>query len=66
MFRNWRGLLERQVELDRLKAPLRLPFAILHDLEPGLWRQADVKVAKADQTFSAKLHNLGSAVGVNK
>jgi hypothetical protein len=53
-------MLEREQEFKRLKKPLRLPFAVKHNLQP-----ADVKITKADQTFAAKLRNFGSAVAVN-
>ena len=64
VFKNWHAMLEHEQEFNRLKMPLRLPFAIRHNLQPGLWKPADVTVAKADQTFAAKLRNLASASGV--
>jgi hypothetical protein len=63
VYRNWRAVLADD-RLNRLKLELRLPYALQQGSEPGLWKPSDVKVTKADQTFGAKLRNLGSAVGV--
>lgn len=60
--RNWRLVLENSTEFDSLKKPLRLPYAIEHGFEPGLWRPEDVKTRPTDRTFKTKLQRFGSAV----
>jgi hypothetical protein len=59
--RNWKAWLFDN-DSGRVKPDLRLRYAIEHDFQPGIWRPSDVEVKKEDQTFGAKLRNLGSAV----
>jgi len=49
----------------RLKAPLRLRYAIDKGFEPGLWAPSAVEESTAaDKSFGGRLKNLGIAAGV--
>jgi hypothetical protein len=43
LYRRWWAALERLDEVKRLKAPLRLAFAVRERLEPGLWLASDLQ-----------------------
>ncbi len=60
-FRNWKPLLN-DMQFSHVRKPLRLPYAIEHGYEPGLWRPEDVKTTAEDRSFFGKLRNLGQAV----
>lgn len=60
-FRNWRPVLDDQ-QLNMIKKPLRLRYAIEQGYEPGLWRPDDVKTRPEDATFAGRMRNLGQAV----
>jgi hypothetical protein len=63
--KNWRKELGDSL-FARLKAPLRLRYAIDKGFEPGLWAPSDVQESRpADRSFAGQLRNLGAAVGVN-
>jgi hypothetical protein len=63
--KNWRKELGDDV-FARLKAPLRLRYAIDKGFGPGLWAPSDVQEGTAaDRSFGGRLKNLGAAVGVN-
>jgi hypothetical protein len=40
-YRNWRPVLDA-LQLPRLKAPLKLPYALSKGYEPGCWKPADI------------------------
>jgi hypothetical protein len=45
----------------RLKAPLRLRYAIDKGFEPGLWAPSDVEESRPeDRSFGGRLKNLGT------
>ena len=60
-FRRWKAWLA-DIDFGRVKPELRLRYSLEHDFGPGVWRPQDIRVAAEDQTFGAKLRNLGSAV----
>jgi hypothetical protein len=50
----------------RLKAALRIRYAVDKGFGPGLWRPSEVVESRPqDRTFGGRLKNLGVAVGVN-
>jgi hypothetical protein len=61
-YRNWRPVLD-DLQLPRLKAPLKLPYALSKGYEPGCWKPADIATKPEDRTFFGRLRNTGSAVG---
>ena len=61
--KNWRLSLGDDT-FPKLKAPLRLRYALDHDWRPGLYRPEDVKATAKDATFGEKLKNWGEAVGI--
>jgi hypothetical protein len=62
-YRNWRPALG-DLQLPRLKAPLKLPYALSKGYEPGCWKPADIATRAEDRTFFGRLRNTGSAAGV--
>jgi hypothetical protein len=63
VYRNSQAVLD-DTRLKWLAMPLRLPYALSRNLEPGLWVPSDIKTTAEDHSFGAQLPNLGSAVGI--
>lgn len=61
VYRNWRPVLSDHT-WPLVRKELKLPYAIQHGFEPGLWEPSEIDVKLEDRTFGARLRNLGSAV----
>jgi hypothetical protein len=61
VYRNWRPILDDQT-WPQVRKELKLPYAIQHRFEPGLWEPSEIDVTAQDKSFGARLRNLGSAV----
>jgi hypothetical protein len=60
-YKGWHKVLA-DPQWANVRKELRLPYAIQHVFEPGLWRPDEVLIRPEDKTFVARLRNLGSAV----
>jgi hypothetical protein len=64
VYRNWRPIQEDGLFRDGpMQKELRLPYAIEHGFEPGLWTPGEIATRPSDSTFLGRLRNHQWAVG---